>query len=1015
MYECRICRTIFRSLANFILHKRNYCRSKFKVYVSNCRDHILLEKLHPQEPPEEQKIDSNSDRVQLDKQGPAAKSLTPVIEKLKEKQEIKQLMQELLVTDLSNQTSTDDKDEEKSIVAANDLLLEEIASNNAAVFQTVLRSLPQSDGCKPEFMKSEVMEIHGILDSDEAVLGNDGKICNFQTNKLKTNPNVPKTYLICTECNMRFSTKKTLSFHLKNKHNDTRLVYVCPDCKETFSNSWCVYRHLYKVHRKTIAQVKRLREQVHNSMIRKDQDTNKKSDKKESSNLDKTDEENQWLNNIEGDKDFQMCGGCGKRFERKAALHSHAAMCTKRIAVCNTIKDNAKKKEESKDVKNKVTNNANKSSVPESQETLKGASKRKPYLLRTYKQPPIDNIPKREPACDTVPCDSKPVLDEKDCDMQTDEQVSSKSKPRKNSSDSDRKSETSDRKSDTSDLCTTITLVDDHEVSSVNDKNETVMNKICDDDNSNCSTSKGSSDNVVLNKLDKKRVDHGQSHLKDGECFCSSPARLDSEKMLNIIASSLTGIIPNERIELLKEGLPSPSCQSQEKCHNASEFDLFCQKVAEHMLKIQDDPEKSSTPSLEEVGTKSTEESIGNVSEFQSPGKISIRSLEELRGFPKEQQTTETIIDEEMPVLELSVTPKSPKKSPRRLAKRKRTSSLDSIRTHKTFKQSNFDVLLDKQDLNFMAKASPHMDRARLTCKSCQSKHTSLSKLLWHMSAHFSWFRFQCSRCSFVSFGKSECAAHAKDAHEIRTDEISSVVLPIPNWKTLLMSNEFRELKNDDDFGGKHTDEVKPCCQNETSWTDDNEDDPAKNLIDTLFVDSEVDEVDFTDIHEIESFPMPITNEISSVKNVSIDVTENEQEHFQLEVPQEIYTLDVFEVINIDENEPRRPVIKEEIEDGAFLLPNCSTASPELIEGAKLECEEVKHSATSLTNNRPTRNRMRSIKTLQNDFFYDLGRVVKREVDGVTKTNGPQKQKKQNSGSNVSKRDKEMRVYTKNK
>lgn len=96
----------------------------------------------------------------MDKQGPAAKSLTPVIEKLKEKQEIKQLMQELLVTDLSNQTSTDDKDEEKSIVAANDLLLEEIASNNAAVFQTVLRSLPQSDGCKPEFMKSEVSYIN---------------------------------------------------------------------------------------------------------------------------------------------------------------------------------------------------------------------------------------------------------------------------------------------------------------------------------------------------------------------------------------------------------------------------------------------------------------------------------------------------------------------------------------------------------------------------------------------------------------------------------------------------------------------------------------------------------------------------------------------------------------------------------------------------------------------------------------------------------------------------------------
>lgn len=87
-----------------------------------------------------------------------------------------------------------------------------------------------------------------------------------------------------------------------------------------------------------------MREQVHNNWVRRDEIA---VVPKKQENEAVEDRENQWINDIEGDNDFQYCIGCGKHFERKAALHSHSQMCAKRLEVCNNIKENAKKKEES--------------------------------------------------------------------------------------------------------------------------------------------------------------------------------------------------------------------------------------------------------------------------------------------------------------------------------------------------------------------------------------------------------------------------------------------------------------------------------------------------------------------------------------------------------------------------------------------------------------------------------------------------------------------------------------------
>lgn len=135
------------------------------------------------------------------------------------------------------------------------------------------------------------MEIHTIMGKDEAVLGPTGNLFNVQaSDKSATSC---KTELICQECKLKFATRKTLTYHIKYKHNKTRRVFICPDCKGHFANAWSVYRHLYKVHRRTAGYIKKMREHINNSVISKEAEPAKKKEKMDCEKIESTDEENQ--------------------------------------------------------------------------------------------------------------------------------------------------------------------------------------------------------------------------------------------------------------------------------------------------------------------------------------------------------------------------------------------------------------------------------------------------------------------------------------------------------------------------------------------------------------------------------------------------------------------------------------------------------------------------------------------------------------------------------------------------
>ncbi|CAG4993101.1 unnamed protein product [Parnassius apollo] len=336
LYECKVCRNLFRSLANFISHKRVYCKENFNSSIhshfikppSTENEIFKIKRLEEEYQESLKEKDSSEcvDKEVSDDRIPLTKDLTAIIEKLARNRGIKEAAKEDC-----------------------EILLQDIPKTSVAVFQNV--NYNKDTNCD---IRSQVKELDSMLSRNKAILQSDGrfKILNSiginksaseQDNVIQISDddeNGDNNVLKCKICELQFSTQKTLRFHMKYKHLESRLVYPCPDCLEIFSTSWSVYRHLFKVHRKTAAQIRRLRESIQAKAFRmnnppafyeKRKNNMKPSTPPKISEEERLDQENQaWMDNMEGDGELPRCGGCGRTFERRAALAAHTHTCQPR-------------------------------------------------------------------------------------------------------------------------------------------------------------------------------------------------------------------------------------------------------------------------------------------------------------------------------------------------------------------------------------------------------------------------------------------------------------------------------------------------------------------------------------------------------------------------------------------------------------------------------------------------------------------------------------------------------------
>lgn len=164
IYECKACRNMFRSLANFISHKRIYCKT---TYCSSSHYHF-----HNNGEGFSQDI-STIVQAEGDFIGSAKnnknneKDLSSIIERLIKREKTSRLRKLSDFYEQVNKKLT----QEELLQTRHVLHLDVVPESNVAVYQTAENVHDTGDS-----IKSEVTEIQDISDKSRIVLGPDGKV-----------------------------------------------------------------------------------------------------------------------------------------------------------------------------------------------------------------------------------------------------------------------------------------------------------------------------------------------------------------------------------------------------------------------------------------------------------------------------------------------------------------------------------------------------------------------------------------------------------------------------------------------------------------------------------------------------------------------------------------------------------------------------------------------------------------------------------------------------------------------
>ena len=308
IYECKICTNLFRSLANFIAHKRIYCKKHF------CEQMVLFDSTHFQfnEEDDDNCVDNEAEeedmnvethvnetdpsecqrRVSETQNASEGQAHDPNEASTSSVPDIVSPNPSSTNSSTENINPVEDRpvispkrkfiedcikksDDEKIKLEETEHLemhLTKIKTNPNAVFQNIQFSA--DDALNSEQLTNKVNKKDYILNlfKEAKSLGLEQSHALKRqriedilpsintTNDSNDNKDDIDNQLRCNICDSSFTSSKTLKVHTKTIHSSNRIVYPCPLCSLAFKQLSNATRHLIQIHKRSKTQANNLKE-----------------------------------------------------------------------------------------------------------------------------------------------------------------------------------------------------------------------------------------------------------------------------------------------------------------------------------------------------------------------------------------------------------------------------------------------------------------------------------------------------------------------------------------------------------------------------------------------------------------------------------------------------------------------------------------------------------------------------------------------------------------------------------